>query len=141
MFSPAIKTPIPACASATLSHENRIIKPGSQALSTAAKASNDATINRCNRTPIIPSSLEASREINRSVSFSVMRLSRPRGAWRMPGSPITLQHARMGLCDRSHIRKSSAGGRRFQLAGMNPAGLTFVNDNGLLRSSQPCPKK
>jgi hypothetical protein len=50
--SPAKNAPTPACASATLPYENGIIKPGSQALSTASLVNRlpappmPATINR-----------------------------------------------------------------------------------------------
>jgi len=43
---PTNKAPIPACASATLLYAYRIIKPGSQALSTIQKPPLIATINR-----------------------------------------------------------------------------------------------
>jgi hypothetical protein len=53
--SPAKNAPTPACASATLPYENGIIKPGSQALSTASLVNGlpappmTATINRDKR--------------------------------------------------------------------------------------------
>src|ERR1019366_10213322 len=43
---PTNRAPIPACASATLLYAYRIIKPGSQALSTIQKPPLIATINR-----------------------------------------------------------------------------------------------
>jgi hypothetical protein len=97
------------------------------------------TINRCDSTPGIQTSLEINRSVLLPRHVSVTATGSPEDAelcTKAP-APVMLQDVYRRLCDRSHIEKLSADGRHFQLAGMNPAGLTFANDNGLLRSVNP----